>query len=272
MKRPEKSESLTEALNYICENHGAEKLDILISDRLFGFLADLYKKGKQERLILQIAFSQGIPAKMAAAREKDKHEQQMVMPRYVKSLTDLGLVQNAVEDVLWTYAEALGFAERPGGVRCVTIRNSDGTIYEGEVKNGLYHGKGKFTWADVDVYEGDWVDGKRTGKGTITLPNGVVFEGDFVDDKVHGKGKFTWADGDVYEGDWVDGKRTGKGKLTWADGDIYEGDFVDGERTGKGKFTWANGDVYEGDFVDGKRADKGKFTWASGRVYEGDFV
>ncbi|MCL2056192.1 MAG: leucine-rich repeat domain-containing protein [Oscillospiraceae bacterium] len=147
MKRPEKIETLTEALNYICENHAAEKMDILLSARLFGFLADLYEdhymKGKQERMILQTAFSQGIPAKMAAAREKDKHDQQMVMARYVKTLTDLGLVQNAVEDVLWTYAGAMDWAirpmKRPDGP-FATLVEALAFISEGGGKNALLDG------------------------------------------------------------------------------------------------------------------------------------
>jgi len=59
--------------------------------------------------------------------------------------------------------------------------------YTGEVRNELFHGKGKITWSSGEVYEGD-----------------------FVDSKMHGKGKYTWANGKVYEGDWVDGKKADK--------------------------------------------------------------
>ena len=31
-----------------------------------------------------------------------------------------------------------------------------GSVYEGEWKGGMRHGKGKMTWADGATYEGDW--------------------------------------------------------------------------------------------------------------------
>ncbi len=87
-------------------------------------------------------------------------------------------------------------------------------VYEGHLKNGKRHGKGKFTFASGDVYDGDWKD-----------------------DKYHGKGKYTFANGEIYEGDFVDDKRTGKGKYTFANGAVYEGDFADGNYHGKGIYT-----------------------------------
>jgi len=156
------------------------------------------------------------------------------------------------------------------------ITLEDGSVYEGELVNGVPHGKGKCTSSTgggiVIVYEGDWVEAKRTGKGKQTFSNGNVFEGDFVDDKLHGKGKQTYCDGDVYEGDFVDDKLQGKGKITLHDGGVYEGDFVDGKLHGKGKKTYKDGKVEEGDFVDYKLHGKGKQTFSNGNVYEGDFV
>jgi len=46
--------------------------------------------------------------------------------------------------------------------------------YEGEFKNGLPFGKGKYTWANGDVYEGNWREGKKEGDGKLTYKkNGV---------------------------------------------------------------------------------------------------
>ncbi len=44
----------------------------------------------------------------------------------------------------------------------------DGSVYQGEFKDGMRHGKGKLTKMDGEVYEGDWVDGKKHGKGVLT--------------------------------------------------------------------------------------------------------
>jgi len=137
----------------------------------------------------------------------------------------------------------------------------DGT-YEGEIVNGIPHGKGKMTYSDDaflfkgSVYEGDWVDGIWHGKGKIIWADGDVYEGDFIDSLSHGKGKMTYTDGSVYEGDWIDDQPHGKGKYTFADGRVYVGDFVEGELTGKGKMTYLDGKVQEGNWKDGKFVGK----------------
>jgi hypothetical protein len=40
-----------------------------------------------------------------------------------------------------------------------------GDLYEGQMKKGKMHGKGRITWTDGGFYEGDWVQDNRTGKG-----------------------------------------------------------------------------------------------------------
>ncbi|CAE7302309.1 Rsph1 [Symbiodinium sp. CCMP2592] len=39
----------------------------------------------------------------------------------------------------------------------------DGSRYEGQWKDGLKHGKGRFIYPDGDVYDGEWQDGKAHG-------------------------------------------------------------------------------------------------------------
>ena len=43
----------------------------------------------------------------------------------------------------------------------------NGGIYEGEWKNGMRDGKGKYVWPDRSYYEGDWVEDKACGKGKL---------------------------------------------------------------------------------------------------------
>ena len=45
-------------------------------------------------------------------------------------------------------------------------------VYEGEVKDGKKHGKGKMTWADGDVYKGGYKDNKPHGRGRYTPSKG----------------------------------------------------------------------------------------------------
>ena len=149
-------------------------------------------------------------------------------------------------------------------------------MYEGDFKDGAYHGKGKMTdMMNGHVYEGDLKNNKIHGKGKMTTTNGVVYEGDFKDGKAHGKGKKTYANGDVYEGDWKNGNEHGKGKESYLNGNAYEGGWKDGKQHGKGKYTCGNGNVYECNFKDGAYGFKirkyGQGEWHDGGLYEGDF-
>ncbi|MBE6635935.1 MAG: hypothetical protein E7617_07055 [Ruminococcaceae bacterium] len=174
------------------------------------------------------------------------------------------------------------------------VVNEYGDVYEGQLRDGLKHGWGKFTLSDGEIYEGNYADDKPHGRGKMFWKDGNIYEGDFVHGIATGKGRINFADGDYYEGDIVDSAMEGKGRLVGADGTLYEGDFVAGAFHGKGKYTYENGDVYEGDFCDGDihgrgkfsgpngvyegewkystMQGKGKFTWVNGDVYEGDYV
>ena len=45
---------------------------------------------------------------------------------------------------------------------------NDGGCYEGEYKDGKYHGQGTETWSDGNKYEGEWKDGVKYGQGILT--------------------------------------------------------------------------------------------------------
>ena len=152
-----------------------------------------------------------------------------------------------------------------------TIKNEDGSIYEGDTISGIWHGQGKYILANGDKYEGDFFEWQLTGKGIFTWADGDKYEGDFINGNRSGKGIFNWASGDKYEGDFLENKRTGKGIYTWASGKKYEGDFIDGKRSGKGVETLDNGMTYQGSFEDGFRQGQGILTWPNGDKYEGDF-
>ncbi len=91
-----------------------------------------------------------------------------------------------------------------------TICYPSGTIYEGETKDNIEHGKGRYTWLNGDVYEGDFVEGYRTGKGAITWSNGDAYEGNFFNDKITGYGKKIYKTGKIEEGYWKNGELKGK--------------------------------------------------------------
>lgn len=62
--------------------------------------------------------------------------------------------------------------------------------YEGEFRNDLKHGKGKFEWPNGDTYEGDYRYGMRDGVGVLKTRE-EKYEGQFRCDKKHGVGTRT---------------------------------------------------------------------------------
>ena len=143
--------------------------------------------------------------------------------------------------------------------------------HEGQWRDGKAHGHGVKVWPDGGRYEGQWRDGKQHGRGTYTWPNGNRYEGEYRDGKAHGRGTYTWADGGRHEGEFRNGDFHGYGTRTWPDGSRYQGQWRDGKRTGYGTYTWASGHRYEGEHRDGKAHGRGTETWSNGNRYDGEF-
>ncbi len=132
-------------------------------------------------------------------------------------------------------------------------------------------GNGQQT-SDLGVYEGDLVDGVKHGKGTFYFNDGDVYTGEFKNGNMEGLGTYLWHDGSLYTGEFKEGKPFGQGTRIMVNGDIYKGSFINGEMTGKGTITLENGTEYTGDFVDGYRTGKGTITYPDGTTYTGDFI
>jgi len=108
----------------------------------------------------------------------------------------------------------------------------DGSVYNGEFKNGLNHGYGVYTTAGGDVYAGKWKNGNLNGPGTCTFAGGDVYEGDFKDNIIDGYGVYKYSNGGLYTGMYKNGKKNGYGTLKYADGRVLEGTFKNGEFVG----------------------------------------
>ncbi|HMX00901.1 MAG TPA: trypsin-like peptidase domain-containing protein [Cyclobacteriaceae bacterium] len=93
------------------------------------------------------------------------------------------------------------------------------STYEGEFKNGIREGKGKFTHKDGTVREGQFVNGQLMGKGSMYSADGQRYSGEFVNYRIHGYGTVYFANGAKFEGFSVS-DRMYTGKLTNYDGTI----------------------------------------------------
>jgi len=80
--------------------------------------------------------------------------------------------------------------------------------YEGETKNGVPNGQGKYT-SKEKTYVGQFKMGKFDGFGRCTYPDGATYEGEYKNDARCGKGVFTYPKGFRYEGEWLDDMQHG---------------------------------------------------------------
>jgi len=104
------------------------------------------------------------------------------------------------------------------------------SVVEGMWREGKIHGRAKQTWSDGRVYEGDFRDGLFCGFGRMTWRHTrglMVYEGEYADDMKHGEGKFIWPSGRMYEGQWVQGRREGIGVETSSAGTQTRGVWQD---------------------------------------------
>ena len=71
------------------------------------------------------------------------------------------------------------------------IYNGDGQLmYEGEIMNGICHGKGNYFFPGGEKYVGNFVNGKMEGNGTFYWDDGCRWEGTFSNNKLNGSGTF----------------------------------------------------------------------------------
>jgi len=173
---------------------------------------------------------------------------------------------------------------------------NDGTVYEGTLECGRFHGAGRLIHANGDYYEGLWENGQANGYGKWVSFDGDNYDGNWKDSRPHGTGKYEGVYGWTYVGSFHEGARTGDGELNipnklnyngefqmglfhgpgyyqWLDGSSreYSGDFDRNEMSGLGTFTYKNGDVYYGLFAKNKKHGKGKMMFANGMTWEGNW-
>ena len=66
-------------------------------------------------------------------------------------------------------------------------------------------GHGKYTYPHGDKYEGEWKNGEFHGQGTYTSPDGSKYEGEYKNGEIW-NGTYYDSDGDII-GKFVNGKR-----------------------------------------------------------------
>lgn len=118
----------------------------------------------------------------------------------------------------------------------------DGSMYEGEVVNGMRNGFGMFKCSTQRVsYIGHWCNGRRHGKGSIYYnQEGTCWhKGDWVQNIKKGWGIRCYKSGNIYEGQWEDNMRHGEGRMRWLTAnEEYTGRWERGLQNGFGTHMW----------------------------------
>ena len=164
--------------------------------------------------------------------------------------------------------------------------------YSGEIENGKPNGQGIFTYSETDKYEGEWKDGEFHGQGTLynfyrtdkyekivgefregkewntkhydedqiitqEVVNGINFKVKIFGEKVWDKNGFL--DNHNWRMELVDsyrllGIRMGEGssEFTWSEKLRYIGEYKEGKPNGQGALIFHDGSKWEGQWIDGK--------------------
>ncbi|GAB1462092.1 hypothetical protein [Pedobacter sp.] len=164
-----------------------------------------------------------------------------------------------------------------------TTKGKKGDIYEGKIKNGLKHGRGRYTHANGKVDDGYWFNGEYIGENPPAGEPKMLFvdelkEGKFAEG--HYKAEINTPEG-TYVGIMFNNKKNGKGKMTYPNGEFYEGEWKDDEKTigiekrsdGTTKYEggWKNGAYYGWGSTFNKKGNKEQKIgyWIQGK-YVGD--
>ena len=80
---------------------------------------------------------------------------------------------------------------------------TNGNKYEGQKKDNMRHGRGRYIYNDGSYYMGSWVKGKMEGLGQLYDYQGnLIYDGSWKDDHYDGNGRLMGAGTDwvKYEG------------------------------------------------------------------------
>jgi len=170
-----------------------------------------------------------------------------------------------------------------GNVKIYHSKELKELLYEGYVKEGIYHDEGKLYY-DMAPYSLEYAGQFKTGKFNdegeyFGIQGHTLYKGEFKDNLYEGIGSLYTDDQDnelLYEGEFKKGQYFGVGTLYGKSQiPVYEGNFKNGLYWGDGILYNAGKSTkaYEGGFTNGQYSGKGKKYDAFERLEgEGDFL
>lgn len=146
--------------------------------------------------------------------------------------------------------------------------------YEGDWTEGNMHGEGVIVFANGDRYEGEFRDNVPSGKGKYRYKDGGLDEGLWEQGVRHGLARYESVDGTVEEIMFWEGEPDGPSKLIYPDGLIENRTYGKGVKNGQAERVFVNGDKLEFSYENGEadgpavltsQTAKEEFTFVAGR-------
>lgn len=189
----------------------------------------------------------------------------------IASTKPLDVVSNGGQDL----SSDSVFPDGDGDTKRKVCTTGQCEFYEGGVKDGKPHGRGKTFYKEGKVqYDGDWVHGRLTGQCRVYNKHDMlVFEGECRKERPHGQGTMYFTDGTKYSGSWDNGAADGEGTLFYANGNPhYDGSWRQGKFHGSGKMFFPEGKLtyYDGQWDNDLMHGGGMIYYHNGHLrYDG---
>lgn len=134
----------------------------------------------------------------------------------------------------WPYSKGKLYEFKTNAAAAAAGDHKGQLVYDGELQEYWYQGKGRRYYQSGNWYEGEFSDDFRHGYGVHHYLTGGVYEGQFQKDELSGKGKYVSKTGEIYEGTFkqghcVEGRYTDKKKKV-----EYRGSFSHDSFSGQG--------------------------------------
>ena len=130
-------------------------------------------------------------------------------------------------EIIYSLKEIIILVNLKVQCKMVKVYYKNGIKYEGDFKNNVSDGNGKYIWKNGSYYIGQWIKDLKHCKGKLYYENNnIKYDGDYKMDLFDGYEKYIDQNGEYFIGQWSNGMKV-KGIIYSKDNKVlYEGDFI----------------------------------------------
>ena len=140
--------------------------------------------------------------------------------------------------------------------------------YEGEMRDGQQHGKGKGSCYGT-VWTGEWAEGHCVSNCVKKLfDSSSNYQGDHTNGIPHGVGVLIYSNGNSYKGQFEFGKKNGFGEEDLVGGGKYIGEYKNDLFHGEGTCYYKTGNIVSGTWSNSVLVSAGNYTAKNGEKFK----